>query len=232
MGTGEGSSTTTPSLSNLDSRGTTYSFSNPDTPQQNGVAEAANKTILRIARTLLEHSQAPRNLWGYAILHATHLANLLPHHQLGEDSTGAVVRKEAQRVPPTSVGVYRARPTQQEREASKWRQVGPCHQTLCPWLGTIPSGLAGSSLDGDTLRECPSSDVAFQEHIPFFPVQGPEGRSPTWDHFDSLEHSRANPPPAPPSSQTLGTLGVPPPSTPQGDLSATSGGAGGAGAGP
>jgi len=110
-------------------------------------------------------------------------------------------------------------------------KLGPVTKP-CVLVGHNPIGPGWLLLDGDTLRECPSSDVAFQEHIPFFPRPGARREVPlTWDHFDSLEHSRANPPPAPPSSQTSGTLGVPPPSTPQGDLSATSGGAGGAGAG-
>jgi len=164
-------------LSYLDSRGTTYSFSNPDSPQQNGVAEAANKTVLQIARTLLEHSQAPRNLWGYAVLHATDLANLLPHHQLGGKTPQEMWSGEKPSVHRLrvwgSTGHVLLNKNERRRNGGK---LGPVTKP-CVLVGHNPIGPGWLLLDGDSLREVPSSDVAFQEHVPFYSRQGAEGNS-------------------------------------------------------
>lgn len=63
-------------------RGIRFYFSNADTPQQNGVAEARNKSVTRILRSLLLDSGAPHSFWGLGLSHANHLANLLPHRLL------------------------------------------------------------------------------------------------------------------------------------------------------
>ncbi|CAI7821159.1 unnamed protein product, partial [Closterium sp. NIES-54] len=54
-------------------------FTLPDSPQQNGVAESLNRILVQIARCLLTHASAPPSLWGYAMLHAAALHNLHPH---------------------------------------------------------------------------------------------------------------------------------------------------------
>ena len=48
----------------------------PETPQQNGLAERCNRTLLEIARCLLIYSDLPKMMWGAAILHATRIRNL------------------------------------------------------------------------------------------------------------------------------------------------------------
>ena len=49
----------------------------PETPQQNGLAERCNRTLLEIERCLLIDSGLPRMMWGAAILHATSIWNLV-----------------------------------------------------------------------------------------------------------------------------------------------------------
>ena len=56
-------------LQHLNSKGVRYTFSNPDSPQQNGVAEARNKASGRIITALLRQSEAPMSLWPYAAQH-------------------------------------------------------------------------------------------------------------------------------------------------------------------
>ena len=49
----------------------------PETPQQNGLAERCNRTLLEMARCLLIDSCLPKMIWGAAILHATRIRNLV-----------------------------------------------------------------------------------------------------------------------------------------------------------
>lgn len=48
------------------------------TPEQNGVAERANRTICEKARTMLQESGLPRRFWGEAVHHAVFLKNRSP----------------------------------------------------------------------------------------------------------------------------------------------------------
>ena len=59
----------------LKSKGIYHEFTNPDTPQENGVAERANRTLVHTARMMLFESSLPRSFWGYAILYTAHILN-------------------------------------------------------------------------------------------------------------------------------------------------------------
>ena len=54
----------------------------PDTPQQNGIAEHKNRTLLEITQALLIESRAPASFWPEAIATATYLTNRLPSKPL------------------------------------------------------------------------------------------------------------------------------------------------------
>ena len=54
----------------------------PDTPQQNGVAERKNRTLLEIARALMFESHVPVSYWPEAISTANYLTNRLPTKSL------------------------------------------------------------------------------------------------------------------------------------------------------
>ena len=47
----------------------------PYTPQQNGVVERRNRTLLEMARSILKHGNMPNYMWGEGIRHATYLIN-------------------------------------------------------------------------------------------------------------------------------------------------------------
>ena len=49
----------------------------PETPQQNGLAERCNTTLLEMARCLLIDSGLPKMMWGAAIFHAARIRNLV-----------------------------------------------------------------------------------------------------------------------------------------------------------
>ena len=50
----------------------------PGTPQQNGIAERRNRTLLDMARSMLSYSTLPISFWGYALNIAIYLLNLVP----------------------------------------------------------------------------------------------------------------------------------------------------------
>ena len=49
-----------------------------DTPQQNGVAERRNHTLLDMVRCMLSNSFLPEFLWGKALRTATYILNQVP----------------------------------------------------------------------------------------------------------------------------------------------------------
>ena len=56
-------------------KGIHHKFTNPDTPQENGVAEHANRILIHTAQMMLFESSLPRSFWGYTILYTTHILN-------------------------------------------------------------------------------------------------------------------------------------------------------------
>ena len=48
-------------------KGITHTFSAPRTPQQNGVVERKNRTLIEAARTMFEESKLPTYFWAEAI---------------------------------------------------------------------------------------------------------------------------------------------------------------------
>ena len=55
--------------------GITQQVSAPYTPQQNGVAERYNRTIMDMARTMLLEAKLPAGFWGEAVQHAAWIRN-------------------------------------------------------------------------------------------------------------------------------------------------------------
>lgn len=50
----------------------------PYSPQQNGVAERSNRSILEVTRSLLKTMKVPDTLWGEAVRHAVYILNRIP----------------------------------------------------------------------------------------------------------------------------------------------------------
>ena len=66
----------------LKSQGIEYNPTAGYSPQSNGVAERMNRTLFDMACTMLDSSGAPLELWGEAVLAATHIRNRLPSRTL------------------------------------------------------------------------------------------------------------------------------------------------------
>jgi transposase InsO family protein len=64
----------------LEEEGIKHEFSSPYTPQQNGVVERKNRTLLDMARTMLDEYNTPDQFWAEAINTACYSINRLYLH--------------------------------------------------------------------------------------------------------------------------------------------------------
>jgi hypothetical protein len=66
----------------LEEEGIKHEFSAPYTPQQNGVVERKNMTLIDMARTMLGEFKTPERFWSEAVNTACHAINRLYLHRL------------------------------------------------------------------------------------------------------------------------------------------------------
>jgi transposase InsO family protein len=66
----------------LDEEGIGHEFSVPYTPQQNGIAERKNRTLIEAARTMLDEYKVSDQFWAEAINTACHVINRLYLHKI------------------------------------------------------------------------------------------------------------------------------------------------------
>ncbi|CAI7905594.1 unnamed protein product [Closterium sp. NIES-54] len=66
--------------------GITQSFTLPESPQKNGIAEHRIGLVMEVARTSMIHAAALHFLWPFAVLYAAHQLNLWPRISLPETS--------------------------------------------------------------------------------------------------------------------------------------------------
>jgi hypothetical protein len=66
----------------LDEEGIGHEFSVPYTPQQNGILERKNRTLIEAARTMLDEYKTSDSFWAEAINTASHATNCLYLHKL------------------------------------------------------------------------------------------------------------------------------------------------------
>lgn len=57
-------------------------YTTPYTPQQNGVVERRNRTVVEMARSCLKEMNLPRKMWGEAIRHSIYILNRVPTRAL------------------------------------------------------------------------------------------------------------------------------------------------------
>ncbi|CAA7035581.1 unnamed protein product [Microthlaspi erraticum] len=61
-----------------DEKGIARQLTTPYTPQQNGVAERRNRTLLEMVRSMMAQANLPISYWGDALLTAAYILNLVP----------------------------------------------------------------------------------------------------------------------------------------------------------
>ena len=57
------------------------------TPQENGVSEWMNRTLVKMAHAMLFNAGLPNAYWGDAILYAMHVLNCVPTHTIADGLT-------------------------------------------------------------------------------------------------------------------------------------------------
>ncbi|GKB66861.1 retrovirus-related pol polyprotein from transposon TNT 1-94 [Tanacetum coccineum] len=58
-----------------DEKDISQNFSSPCTPEQNGVAERRNRTLIEVARTMLNSAKLPKQFWGKAVNTSSYIQN-------------------------------------------------------------------------------------------------------------------------------------------------------------
>ncbi|CAI7895569.1 unnamed protein product [Closterium sp. NIES-54] len=66
--------------------GILQTFTLPDSPQQNGIAERHIGLVMEVARTSMIHMASPHFLWPFAVRYSAHQLNLWPRVSLSETS--------------------------------------------------------------------------------------------------------------------------------------------------
>ncbi|CAI7838782.1 unnamed protein product [Closterium sp. NIES-53] len=181
--------------------GIRQTFTLPDSPQQNGVAESRNRIHVQIARCLLTHASAPPSLWGYAMLHAAALHNLDPHPHHTHTTPAELWTGQKPSVRPLRVWgctSYVLLNSQARRAAGG--KLAPKTIT-CVHLGHNLDLLDYLFLHPTTNKLSRSRDVFFDESHPFYPSSivspSPPPPSLTWADFDSLPPATSPSPPLP-----------------------------------
>ena len=68
----------------LEENGIRRQLTTPYTPQQNGVAERANRTLVEMARAMLVHAGLNEKFWAEAVATAVYIRNRLPSKAIGD----------------------------------------------------------------------------------------------------------------------------------------------------
>lgn len=131
----------------------------PYTPQQNGVVERRNRTLLEMTRSILKHMRIPYYLWGEAIRHATYLINRVGTRTLQSQTPYEVLKGKKPNVKHLRVfgciGYAKI-------ETPHLRKLDDRSRTLVH-LGTEPGSKAYRMFDPTSKRVVVSRDVIFDE---------------------------------------------------------------------
>ncbi|CAI7786583.1 unnamed protein product [Closterium sp. NIES-53] len=143
-------------------RGIRQTFTLPDSPQQNGIAERRIGMVMDVARTSMMHAAAPHFLWPFAVRNAAHQINLHPRVSRPETSpallwTGKVGDASAFRV-------WGSRAFVRDLSADK---LSP-HATPCVFLGFPPDAPRWQFYHPTSRRVLSSQDVTFDESVPYY----------------------------------------------------------------
>ncbi|CAI5997794.1 unnamed protein product [Closterium sp. NIES-65] len=140
----------------------TETFTLPDSPQQNGIAECRIGMVIEVAHTSMMHAGAPNFLWPFAVRYAAHQINLHPRVSMPETSpallwTGKVGDASAFRV-------WGSRAFVRDLSADK---LSP-RAAPCVFLGFPPDAPGWQFYHPTSRRVLSSQDVTFDESVPYY----------------------------------------------------------------
>ncbi|CAI7764353.1 unnamed protein product [Closterium sp. NIES-53] len=142
--------------------GILQSFSLPDSPQQNGIAERRIGLVMEVARTSMIHAAAPHFLWPFAVRYTAHQLNLWPRVSLLE--TSPTLRWTGEVGDASVFWVWGSRAFVRDTSANKLS----ARAIPCVFLG-FPPDAPGWQFYHPTLRRVfPSQDATFDKSVPFY----------------------------------------------------------------
>lgn len=132
------------------------------TPQQNGVTERTNRTLVDAARAMMAQTDAPKELWAEALSTAAYVKNRLPSRALPHDCTPYSLRFGS---PPDfghlrTFGVTCFAAVPQEK-----RQKLDVKTTKCIFIGYLDGSKGYKLWDATNRNVIYSRDVPFQDDI-------------------------------------------------------------------
>ncbi|CAI7858644.1 unnamed protein product [Closterium sp. NIES-54] len=142
--------------------GIVQSFTLPDSPQQNGIAERHIGLVMEVARTSMIHAAAPHFLWSFAVRYAAHQLNLWPRVSLPE--TSPTLRWTGEVGDASVFQVWGSRAFVCDRSADKLS----ARAIPCVFLGFVPDALGWQFYHPTLSRVLPTQDVTFDESVPFY----------------------------------------------------------------
>ena len=142
-----------------DANGIDRHLTAPYSPQQNGVVERRNRTLMEMTRSILKHMSVPNWLWGEAVRHATYLINRIATRSLmGKTPYEALCCKKPSLTHLRTFGcVCYARTETAGRKKLDDRSRILVH------LGTEPGSKAYRLLNPSSKRIIVNRDVVFDE---------------------------------------------------------------------
>lgn len=131
----------------------------PYSPQQNGVVERRNRTLMGMARSILKHMHMPSYLWGESVRHASYLINRIATRSLQDKTPYEALRGKRPNISHLRIFgcVCYAKIDKQHLKKLDDRSQMLVH------LGTEPGTKAYRLLDPEKRKIVVSRDVVFDE---------------------------------------------------------------------
>ena len=174
----------------LEEQGITWETTAPRTPQQNGVAECMNQTLIGGARALLHHSGMTTGFWAEAIAVAVHSINCAPRKCLGWRTPFELLYG---RIPDISYfRTFGCRAWVYNDKGKKW----DTKSKPMIFIGYKPGTKAYRLWNPATRSVVISANVQFNEHkFPYRPETSPSVPQPTSSAPPVASSSRTQLPP-------------------------------------
>ncbi|CAI5458819.1 unnamed protein product [Closterium sp. Yama58-4] len=143
-------------------RGIRQTFTLPDSPQQNGIAERRIGMIMDVARTSMIHAAAPHFLWPFAVRYAAHQINL--HPRVSKLETSPALLWTGKAGDASAFRVWGSRAFVRDLSADKLSS----RAVPCVFLGFPPDAPGWQFYHPTSRRVLSSQDVTFDESVPYY----------------------------------------------------------------
>ncbi|CAI5966503.1 unnamed protein product [Closterium sp. NIES-65] len=143
-------------------QGIRQTFTLPDSPQQNGIAERRIGMVMDVARTSMMHAAAPHFLWPFAVRYAAHQLNL--HPRVSRPDMSPVLLWTGKVGDASAFRVWGSRAFVRDLSANK---LSP-RAAPCVFLGFPPDAPGWQFYHPSSRRVLSSQDVTFDESVPFY----------------------------------------------------------------